>query len=76
MLCSPYAQPREQTFLQRVDVAGSERILQEDLLTKGKDAHNSSAFRAKMGYNPKGSVTSGSSVINSSSDSIVSHESI
>lgn len=63
---SPYAQPREQTFMQRVDIAGSERILQEDLLSKGKEAHSSAAFKARMGYNPPksttGSVRSGGSV--------------
>jgi hypothetical protein len=55
---SPYAQPREQTYLQRQDLVGSERILQEDLLSKGKDAHSSNAFMVKMGYQPRGSITS------------------
>lgn len=54
LIHSPYAQPREQTYMQRMDITQSDAILEEDLLTMGKEAHTASAFRSKMGYRPKG----------------------
>ena len=47
---SPYAQPREQTHMQRRDVNQSMKILRNDLLSEGREVHTADCYRTKMGF--------------------------
>ncbi len=46
---SPYAQPREQTYMQRVDVVQSMKILRADLLHECAEPKTAAAHKQRMG---------------------------